>query len=516
MAVLNYVIFLVIFLTAVTAAQLTIYILNNRKRIYLKGLLGLSVCVFIYSLFYSFELISRNLYCLKLFTVMEHIGTIFISVFWVIMALEYTNKGRYLNTRLYLTLTCLPILFIIMNLTDGYHHLFYRNYSVTIMNSLTIVRITPGVGYIAALIYINLMYLFGNVLHIEYFIKNKIYKKRSFAIMLTCLLPWAGSWMYILNLFPIKIDFTPILMAIVCIIYYKAISKNSIFQTAAIARHVIFDNINDIILVLDMDNKIIDANKKAEQLFNKKTANIVGQDLTMAIKSLKEISKYLKSKNEEKFDLIVKYNNGEYYFTGEITFINSDGKVIILKDSTEQNLMIKKLKYYATMDILTEVYNRNYFYIAASHRIMHCINNNRTVSLIMMDIDKFKYINDTYGHSAGDHVLKNVAAILKKCLEENCVIGRYGGEEFIIVIEDLEEEKVIETVEKLRLEITNFDNVYEDKIIKVTSSFGIFTTYNLTDLDEMIKFADEALYKSKDNGRNRVSIHKECEVLKMK
>lgn len=100
--ILNYVIFLIMFLTAFIAAQLAIYIFYNRKKIYLKGFLGLILSVFTYSLFYSFELISPDLNYMKLLAAVQYIGILSIPAFWVIMALEYTNKSKYVNVKLYI------------------------------------------------------------------------------------------------------------------------------------------------------------------------------------------------------------------------------------------------------------------------------------------------------------------------------------------------------------------------------------------------------------------------------
>lgn len=504
--ILNYVIFLIMFLTAFIAAQLAIYIFYNRKKIYLKGFLGLILSVFTYSLFYSFELISPDLNYMKLLAAVQYIGILSIPAFWVIMALEYTNKSKYVNVKLYIIIFCLPVILVILNFTNEYHHLFYRNYSVAIVYSLSIANISPGIGYTMATIYINLMCLLGNILYIEFFIKNNVYRKRSFTIMITSFIPWIGYWIYMSGIMPIKIDIVPVFMAILCLFYVKALSKNNIFETAVIARHIIFDNIKEFVIVLDMNNKIIDINKTTEQFFNKEASIIIGQDIAKALEDFTAITKYLKDNKEVTFDFEMKTDDKQHYFRGEITFINNDGKVVILKDNTEQILMIKRLQYYATMDILTEVYNRNHFYSVANERILYCIKNNQPISLVMVDLDKFKNINDTYGHSAGDLILKNVIAICKACLGKNHTIGRYGGEEFLIILEKFEEEQILEIVEKIRVKIMNFNNIYEGKIIKVTCSFGIFTSIGLTDLNEMIRNADEALYKSKNEGRNRISI----------
>jgi len=498
------------FLTAFIACQLAIYIFYYRKRIYIKGFLGLILSVFIYSLFYSFELISPDLNYMKLCAAIQYIGILSIPAFWVIMALEYTNKSKYINLKFYISIFCLPLLLVILNFTNGYHHLFYRNYTATIIYSLAIANINPGIGYITSSVYINSMFLLGNILYIEFYKRNNIYKKRSFTIMISSFIPWIGYWIYMSGIIPIKIDIIPVFMAILCMFYAKALFKDNIFETVVIARHIIFDNINEIVIVLDMDNKIIDINKKTEQFLNKKASTLIGQDITKAFGDFIEIAKYLKKNEEVTFGFEMNTAEKHYFLKGEITQISNDGKVVILKDSTEETLMIKKLQYYATMDILTEVYNRNYFYSVANEKVLYCKKNNQPISLIMVDLDKFKNINDTYGHSAGDIILKNVIAICKDCLGENHTIGRYGGEEFIIILENLEEEKVFEMVEKIRIKIMNFNNIYEDKIIKVTCSFGVFTSIGLTDLDEMVRNADEALYKSKNEGRNRISIKSFC------
>lgn len=504
---MNYVIFVTMFLTACIAAQLTINIFYNRKKIYLKGFSGLILSVFVYSLFYSFELISSNLNYMKMFAAIQYIGILSIPAFWVIMALEYTNKSKYINAKLYIIIFWLPIILVILNFTNDYHHLFYKSYSATIKYSLYIANITPGIGYIIANLYINLMCLLGTILYIEFFIKNNIYKKRTFTIMLPLFIPWIAHWIYLSGILPTKIDIIPPFMAVGCLVYARELFKNDTFETAVIARHIIFDNIREIVLVLDMNNRIIDVNKTATQFFNKKVNNITGQELGEVFENSKVIIKYLKDNKEKTFNFEIKSWGKSYYFTGEITFINNDGKVIILRDSTEQTLMIKKLRQYATMDTLTGVYNRNYFYSVANEKIIHCIKNNTPISLIMFDLDKFKNINDTYGHFAGDLVLKNVVTICKDCLKKDYIIGRYGGEEFLIILENLKEEQVLEITEKIRVKIMNFNTIYKNKVIKVTCSFGIFSSARLVNLDDMIRNADEALYKSKNEGRNQVNVY---------
>lgn len=506
-----YVIFLAIFLTAFIALQLTIFLFINRKKIYLRGLIGIMISICIYSLFYFFELISPELKYMKLCTSIEYIGILSIPGFWIIMTLEYTNKSKFINKKLYVSLFSLPIILLILNFTNDYHKIFYLNYTASVICSLSIAYIKAGIGYVITVAYINMCFFIGSVLYMLHFIKGStVYKKRSLIFLITSFLPWSAYFLYVFNILPIKIDLVPISMLMVCIIYTYALFKSDIFETAAIARHIIFDNITEVVLVLDVNNKIIDINKKVEELFHKESNLIIGQDIYTVFNEFKAIKEYLDIDKESSFDFEIEFENKHYYFKGKITYVGDSnknkGKIIVLSDNTEEVLMIQKLQYYATMDTLTEVYNRNYFHHIIN-KIVHR-NRDKSTALVMFDFDKFKNINDTYGHVAGDEVLKSVLDICKSYLNKNSIIGRYGGEEFIIFLEETDEEKVYDILNGLRLKIMNSNIKYRDEIIKVTCSFGVFISKGLADLEKMVIHADETLYEAKNTGRNKIIIKK--------
>jgi diguanylate cyclase (GGDEF)-like protein len=128
-----------------------------------------------------------------------------------------------------------------------------------------------------------------------------------------------------------------------------------------------------------------------------------------------------------------------------------------------------------------------------------------------MDIDHFKPINDTYGHISGDVVLREVASRLKAALRPYDSIGRYGGEEFLIILSEWESEDPAAQVNRLREAISGEPILAAGKEIRVTASFGVCTAEKASHIKaaELIKQADDALYRAKDGGRNRV----ECVIL---
>jgi diguanylate cyclase (GGDEF)-like protein len=124
----------------------------------------------------------------------------------------------------------------------------------------------------------------------------------------------------------------------------------------------------------------------------------------------------------------------------------------------------------------------------------------------MLDIDNFKKLNDTYGHPAGDFILKRVTEIMKHEFRETDIVGRYGGDEFIIVLRDCSVENAFNVVEKLRLKVETEIFRYSGNDIHVTISAGISLNDKNDRKHRVVERADEALYRAKNAGRNRVSL----------
>ena len=505
---MNYFIFGTMFLTSIISIHLAIYIFLNRKKIRLPGFLGLIISVVIYSIFYSLEIIAPNLEYMKLCTSIQYIGVLSIPAFWIIMAIGYTNKEKIIDIKFYIGLFFIPICLLILIFTNEYHHLFYKSYSYNIIYSLHIADFKTGVFYYVAMLYINVCFFAGNILYIRnFFRKSNLYKKSNFIILITSFIPWIGYWTYMIGILPIKIDTVPIYLAILCLFYAYALCNSNIFGMIALARRIIFDDITDAMIVLDNDNTLIEINKIAEQIFKVQNKLIIGKNSNDVFK---EHDQLLMQINENKvgiFHMEIEMLGQVHYFQGKIDLLKSSkskGKIIILSDNTEQITLNRKLEYYATMDTLTGVYNRSYFHEIAVSKLKECYKPSKPVSLIMFDFDKFKDINDNYGHLAGDMVLEKALESCKVILNEKHYIGRYGGEEFVILLTNTNLENALEIAESIRAEIEKMDIVYEGINIKITSSFGVFSSYKEKELKHLIKNADEVLYQAKRLGRNRV------------
>lgn len=157
----------------------------------------------------------------------------------------------------------------------------------------------------------------------------------------------------------------------------------------------------------------------------------------------------------------------------------------------------------AFIDPLTKVFNRNYL-----NEILFSIEL-KNYALAMIDLDKFKIINDTYGHQAGDFILQEVSSIIKNSLRSSDMFIRYGGEEFMLLIHNRGGD-AISICERVRLNVSKHRYIFNNHDIKVTLSMGLHSSPHLEkNIQEAIKVADIALYKAKKSGRNRIEIHDE-------
>lgn len=183
----------------------------------------------------------------------------------------------------------------------------------------------------------------------------------------------------------------------------------------------------------------------------------------------------------------------------------SDKKNQLHKEILQRKIAEEKYKRLAITDPLTNLYNRRHFFDKASEETIRSERYNRPLSIIMIDADHFKDINDKYGHQAGDHVLTVIAERLVNNLRPSDVPARFGGEEFCLLMPETDIEHALQVAERLRKSISDTPIEYNNNQITLTCSFGV-TEKNEddTDISNLISRADNALYNAKSDGRNTI------------
>lgn len=193
---------------------------------------------------------------------------------------------------------------------------------------------------------------------------------------------------------------------------------------------------------------------------------------------------------------------------GAVDYITKPIHPSIVKARVKTHIILKNqydlLEKIALRDQLTKLYNRHHFADALSAKVSSSIRHSTALSLIVMDIDHFKSINDTYGHGVGDEVLRDVASILLRNARAEDIAARLGGEEFVIVLDNCSLDDAMNKAEFLRQEIEEFYPVGID----VTASLGVIELDKNDTCVQFLEFADQALYRAKKEGRNRVVAYK--------
>ena len=171
--------------------------------------------------------------------------------------------------------------------------------------------------------------------------------------------------------------------------------------------------------------------------------------------------------------------------------------------------LFNEIKLLSIHDSLTGIYNHAFIVKALEEEVGRSERYGSHLTILLLDIDDFKSVNDTHGHLAGDYVLNKVAKILEAGMRNIDIIGRYGGEEFLVILPETVGEQGFRVSERLRKDIENENFVYGDDVIKVTVSGGIACYSHGTDAKKLIKLADDNLYKAKKIGKNRICYERE-------
>jgi len=198
----------------------------------------------------------------------------------------------------------------------------------------------------------------------------------------------------------------------------------------------------------------------------------------------------------------------------EHAFDEEDFKLILMITSQaaigfENVRLIHQLEFLARTDALTGIYNRGYFHNISKDILNSSEEDKKQVSMIMMDVDFFKGLNDTHGHQVGDLVLQQTVEVVKSILRGKDVTGRVGGEEFSIVLPDTTLQEAQKIAERIRQAIENLKIQNNDLIVKTTVSLGVASSEQIEmgSLDELIQISDQALYQAKADGRNCVRVY---------
>jgi len=498
----------ILFLTGAIFGVLFFYCLAHRRN-QLSALFSLmSLAVIIYAVGYAFELGARDIEEISFWLKFEYFGLPFIPAFWFIFAYKSHFK-KDPPPHGYFVLLIIPLLTIFLSATNEYHHLHYSSISAISVDGQLIAQLGKGPWYYVFVAYSNLTVALSLVV---FFIQWKASKlgtaSRAFWMFLGAACVAVFEALYLLGLAPYDLDLTAFGLFGAALFQAVAIVRYDFLKSDELVKDIVFSGISEGILILDAQDRISDYNKAGGALFPWLLPDALGKRLDefpdgAAMEAAAERNKRMK----------LRVGQRTRYFEAKMTKLldggKAVGKVYMFKDVTALHRILSRLYRLANYDTLTKIFNRRRFFDEAEKEVSRVRRYGGRLALLMIDLDLFKDVNDMHGHQAGDAVLEAVAETLRRRVRSTDILGRYGGEEFVVVLAAMDPGKALEIAEDLRKSIAELRVSHGGTVISTTVSIGVANTAaegGEIALERLLLDADRALYRAKREGRNRVCV----------
>ncbi|HDQ03278.1 MAG TPA: diguanylate cyclase [Deltaproteobacteria bacterium] len=455
------------------------------------------------------------------------LGVVMVPAGFLVWASRYTKYDGWINRLTIGLLFIEPVVFNIIVWTDPWHKWFSGNFTAT---GILGIAFWLHSFYSYTLLAIGGVMLFLNWLHVHH-----LHQKQALLVLLALPLACTANLISIFGLTPFKgLDFSPLGFLAAGIIFTYAQLRHHLFDLVPLARNIVFEYMRTGIVVLDERNRILDINKTGEKLMGTTIGISLGKDIAAILPEQQESLSQITAKKEARLEFIARNPEEKNIEISSNILYDSQrqsyGKVIALRDITDmkqtenalrrtnENLSQKiaeiealqiKLKEEAIRDHLTGLYNRRFLQETLNREIAHADRARVPLGLAMIDLDHFKNINDTYGHTLGDLFLTSLSRLLDQKTRSTDVCCRYGGEEFVIVMPTASLEEAAQRVDQLRVEFGKIKIETGKKEVSVTLSAGVACYPLHGDNDKsLLDAADRALYTAKAKGRNRVVVAK--------
>ncbi len=329
-------------------------------------------------------------------------------------------------------------------------------------------------------------------------------RRQSLCLLASVLVPLFVNIYHTSSYDRLRLDLNPFAVAVSQVLLLYSVHRQNLLSVVPLARAQAIESMADAFIVCGGDFRFLDANQSAKRLFPELGALSLGEEISWAAQ--------LRHGEE----LCLEADGGTRFYQIAKTDIAQGGRCggsvcIVLHDITDKEKQLKALYDKATIDPMMRIYTRAAFcdlaeFILGSDTARDCSH-----ALLMIDLDHFKRINDTYGHPCGDAVMGAVAAAIRDSLRGGDLVGRYGGDEITVLMENLSLTPLLAVVEELRAAVGRTVVACQGRELTTSISVGVayFPPGEARPLEEMFVRADRALYKAKNGGRNRACLYEE-------
>ncbi len=503
-----------------TASVVAIYCWNHRSSDTARTLAACLASAVTYLFINDLELVSISPETKIFFAQICYVCISLLTVNWVAFALAFSNREKALKSPLFRLLWIVPILTVGLVFTNSYHHLVWKEiFFLPVNHGFLYFRVVQyGFWFWIYWFHSYFLILGGAALIVLNTLSGRRPMQMQTRLTLAgALLPLVINLIYVLRLIPnFYKDYSPLAYAFSGVLFAVSIFRYQLLELPMLARSILIDNMSDGMLTLDSALRVADLNPAAKRIFSDAVqiaprigapfpflSEYIAQFAAQPQKDLleKEIG-FTQAGEKVCYDLQIRRLRDQN--RAEVI-----GYLVSLHAVTEHKKLLEAARKLAMEDALTGVFNRRHFIELAHEALEHPRTNSTGFSILMIDIDFFKKVNDTLGHIGGDQVLHTFAQRLRTLLRASDVVGRVGGDEFIVMLPDTPLENARQLAERLREQVAEKPIETEDYgSFNITISIGVSecSVKTAKTLEPAISLADKGLYQAKDQGRNRVRI----------
>ena len=464
------------------------------------------LAIFLFNQGYLVEISATTMEISILGKQLKYLGVPFISPSLFMFVLDYCG-GKTINAKNTAALIVLPVVQCILAVTFPWNGLYYKHINY-VANALVPHWETQGSAfYYVGFIYTYMLTIGAIAFAIYYYHKgDAIHKKQTFIIIIAAAIPGVGNSINVLGAHMLPFDLTSILLSGTCVLLSYSLLRLGLFQIAPIAREQIVETMQDAFVLIDQQKRFIDANAAAKKLLPQLAVVSMGAP----IGDVAGIPWTDEQADAETWAFSLRDElNVERYYSISKTVVFHKNKVIcncfMIYDVTESKTLLNEVSKLAEHDALTGLLNRGTFFKRGELVFRENASQKNSMSVLMMDLDHFKKLNDTFGHLAGDKVLSMVTQSIAAEFRDAELFARYGGEEFCVFLPGVDESGAMQIAKKLCELVERINWEHELADLHVTVSIGVaeYDASRHYTLDSLVHSADMALYAAKNAGRNR-------------
>lgn len=474
---------------------------------YSRMLMLLCSALCFYLLGYAMELNSVTPSDIMFWNHVEFLGIPFVSALWLTTSLMYTghltNHKRLLITAIFI----IPVITLILRFTNDYHHLYFASLHFLEDYGSTFLLKKPGPWLYVQMIHSMSAILVAMGLFMHDALKaGEGQRGKVMLTLIASIIAIVGLLLAATKPLSLPIDYMAVCLPLAVTAIALAITRYDFLETKSIAKNRAFDASESALLLMDRRYKILDYNKQARTLFSLINITLGNGYITTLLPEQKGLCKAL-SQSEPSI-VALQTVHGERLYRITTTRVDdsreSRGWIKTMSDVTETCRLNEELERQALTDDLSMLSNRRAFIKIGETWVSRAEQNSEPLYLLMIDLDHFKRINDRYGHPAGDMVIRRFSEIMRSVFISGCLIARLGGEEFAILNRALDDESVHHRVHALLQKTQEEVYQHDGHLFCVTASVGMTKKQSGQTLESMMRKADQALYQSKEQGRNRL------------